>query len=656
MTAPSAPAHWAADVVLADGGAAHVRPIRPGDAPLLRAFHARLSADSIYLRFFSPRPKLSEQELQHFTNVDHQTRVALVVLLGDALIGVGRYDRAPKSDSAEVAFVVDDAQQGRGIATLLLEQLASAAQERGILQFTADVLPQNRAMLRVFHDAGFEARSRFEDGIVRVGFPIGRTVEALAAAAARERSAAARSVARLLQPQGIGVVAEGDDGAAGLALLWRLEASGFAGPVRRLAVSGPSHGFEGLDLVALAVPPELLPGQLERCGDHGIHTVVLLAGGRLSDEAASGRSDRALAARARRNGLRLLGPASLGVARLVGPRPVEALATDAPIAPGSLGLFVSSPRRGRDALEALAARGIGLSSFLSAGRKADLSASDAMHFWEEDRETHAVALVIRSLGNPRHSAAVARRLSRKKPVLVWPVDLPSQPPPGFAWALAEHTGVIGCTSLDDLVAMAAAVLEPRRVGIAPNVATRLGVWRRWKRKVSEQISRPEGLDRYQARRLVDVFLSARPEGGFLESGQVEALLALYGLPAQAAGAAEGRRVRIVQSSTWGSMLTVEAAGAALSGLVPLAELDLHSLAAFGGEKASPSQQDALRRLATLAFDLPELAAMEVVLPNGAGELLRIEPDRTRIEPWTLGLAFTEAGDSGTPPASHRPSA
>lgn len=649
--APAAPAHWAADVVLADGGAAHVRPIRPDDVPLLRAFHGRLSSESIYLRFFSPRPKLSEKELRHFATVDHDARVALVVLLGGDLIAVGRYDRAPRSDAAEVAFVVADAQQGRGIATLLLERLASAAQERGITRFTADVLPQNRAMLHVFHDAGFEATSRFEDGIVRVGFPIGRTPEALAAAAARERSAAARSVERLLAPRGVGVVAEGPEGAAGEALLRRLEESGFAGPVRRLAASEPAGDFDGLDLVALAVPPDLLPAQIERCADRGVHAAVLLAGGRLSDEVASARGDLALAARARRDGLRLLGPGSLGVARLVGERPLEALSVPSRITPGRLGLFVESPSRGRDALEAAAARGVGLSTFLSAGRKADLSASDALQFWEEDTETRVVALLLRSLGNPRSSAAVARRVSRIKPVLVWLTDLPSPPPKGFVEALVAHTGVVRCRSLDDLVAVSAAFLSPRREVVAPDVAERILAWKRWRRAAAGRIVRPEGVDCATARRLVDVALAARPEGTLLAPGLAEALLARYGLPARAEGATSGLRVRIVQSSVWGSMLATERDGIVASRLVPLSEQDVRALAARGAEKRAAARADGLRRLATLAFDLPELAGLEVVLPDRAGEPLRIAPEGTRLAPWTLGLAFTEAGDADAPPAA-----
>ena len=119
---PAAPAHWAGDVVLADGGTAHVRPIRPDDALLLQELHARLSPESIYLRFFTPHPRLSEREVELFTRVDHDARVALVALLGDELVGVGRYDRVGQSDVAEAAFVVDDAQQGRGIARILLDR------------------------------------------------------------------------------------------------------------------------------------------------------------------------------------------------------------------------------------------------------------------------------------------------------------------------------------------------------------------------------------------------------------------------------------------------------------------------------------------------------------------------------------------------------
>ena len=113
---PSAPAHWTCDVVLADGGTVHIRPIGPEDAASLAAFHEALSPGTVYFRFFTAYPRLSPSQLEHFTHVDHDARVALVAELGERFVGVGRYDREPGTDSAEVAFVVSDAHQGRGSA------------------------------------------------------------------------------------------------------------------------------------------------------------------------------------------------------------------------------------------------------------------------------------------------------------------------------------------------------------------------------------------------------------------------------------------------------------------------------------------------------------------------------------------------------------
>jgi RimJ/RimL family protein N-acetyltransferase len=166
------------EVVLADGGRVRVRPILETDAPALAALHARLSDESVYLRYFSPHTQLSAKELDHTTHVDHRDREALVVLDADALIAVGSYERRPGSDAAEVAFEVEDAHQGRGIGTLLFEALAAAARERGIRRFVASVLPQNRRMLELFRDVGLEKHARFEGGIVEVELALVRPSDA----------------------------------------------------------------------------------------------------------------------------------------------------------------------------------------------------------------------------------------------------------------------------------------------------------------------------------------------------------------------------------------------------------------------------------------------------------------------------------------------
>ena len=200
------PDAWEGDVLLADGGTLHVRPIIPEDAERIEAFHGRQSAESIYYRYFSPRPQLSARDIANLTQVDYVDRMAFVGLLGDDLVGVARYDRYPMSSVAEVAFFTDDAHQGRGLATVLLEYLAAAAREVGLTGFTAQVLPQNRKMLSVFKQAGFEASSRFTDGVIEVELSIEPTPEALAVIEARARSAFAQSVRRLLAPRSVAVV------------------------------------------------------------------------------------------------------------------------------------------------------------------------------------------------------------------------------------------------------------------------------------------------------------------------------------------------------------------------------------------------------------------------------------------------------------------
>jgi len=188
------PAGWEADVVLRDGSTTHVRPILPSDADALQAFHVAQSERSTYLRFFATLTRLPDRDLERFTRVDHDDRVALVAVTADEqIIGVARYDRVG-ADEAEVAFNVADAHHGRGLGSVLLEHLAAAARERGVRRFTADVLPQNGKMIGVFREAGYAVRQSIEDGVVTVAFDLDPTDRSLAVMADREHRAEAQSV------------------------------------------------------------------------------------------------------------------------------------------------------------------------------------------------------------------------------------------------------------------------------------------------------------------------------------------------------------------------------------------------------------------------------------------------------------------------------
>jgi GNAT superfamily N-acetyltransferase len=160
------------DISVPGGLRLHVRPIRPDDAERLVEFHRGLSNEAIQLRFFSAHPVLRPDEVERFTHVDYDARLALVAEVDGELVAVARYDREPRTEEAEVAFVVTDRYQHHGIGALLLDELADAARQRGILGFTAQTMAVNRPMLKVFFDSGFTVASTAELGTVSLRFSI----------------------------------------------------------------------------------------------------------------------------------------------------------------------------------------------------------------------------------------------------------------------------------------------------------------------------------------------------------------------------------------------------------------------------------------------------------------------------------------------------
>ncbi len=422
-------AAWEADVVLADGGTVHIRPILPTDGPLLRAFHSRLSAESIYFRFFSPRPKLSDAEIDHFTHVDYHDRMAFVALLAGEIIGVARYDRYPGTDNAEVAFIVDDAHQGRGISTLLLEHLGAVARQKGMRRFSAQVLPDNRKMLGVFRSVGFKAKNEYADGIIDVLMDISPTPEAIAKMEERERRSESRSVARFLAPRSVAVIgASSDPRSLSQELFRNLISGGYDGVVYPVNPAVPAVASvrtypsladvpDEVDLAIVALPAAKVRAALEACAAKGVQAVVVMAAG-FADTGPGGLAlQRSLVEYARGHGMRLLGPGSMGLIStgLVGL--FHALPSPVPVRVGRVAISSQSGPLGRAMLELAHRLGVGISTFVSLGMKADLSGNDLLQYWYDDPRTDVVLLYTESFGNPRKFARVARRVARRKPVV-----------------------------------------------------------------------------------------------------------------------------------------------------------------------------------------------------------------------------------------------
>ncbi|MGZ4640251.1 MAG: GNAT family N-acetyltransferase, partial [Actinomycetes bacterium] len=422
------PAHWEADVVLRDGGTAHLRPIRPEDADLLRRFYSRLSDETIYFRFFSLYRQLSDKDVTKFTVVDHVDRVALIATVGDEMIGVVRYERVGP-DEAEVAFNIEDAHQGRGVGAVFLEHIAAAARERGVARFVADVLPTNRKMLRVFQDAGYVVAHAMEDGVVRLEFSLEPTENSRAVTFAREHRAEAASVARLLQPRSVAVVgASRSPHSIGHTVLRHIIDGGFTGSVHAVnphaeEVAGvPSYGSirdvpADVDLAVLAVPAEDVEQVVAECAPKGVRGLVVVSSGFAETGEAGRARQQRLVRLARGAGMRVVGPSSFGV--VVTDPEISLNASLSPVMPprGRLGFFSQSGALGIALLDNVVERGLGISSFVSAGNRVDVSGNDLMQFWEDDEATDAVMLYLESLGNPRKFARITRRVGRQKPIL-----------------------------------------------------------------------------------------------------------------------------------------------------------------------------------------------------------------------------------------------
>ncbi len=472
------PSHWEADVVLRDGGTAHVRPISPDDAELLVEFYAEVSPQSKYYRFFAAMPTLSPREVRRFVDVDHHDRVALVLTVADRMIAVGQFERLEGTgegpDQAEVAFLVQDRHQHRGVGQLLLEHLAQVGREVDVGEFVAEILPDNAGMLQVFRDAGYHVTGGYEDGVVSLCFPIDATLTSIGVMVAREHRADTASVRRFLDARSVAVVgASRRADTVGRALVRNLVTGDFQG--RLYAVNPAAESVSGLpsyptvaeipdpvDIAVIAVPAAAVPDVVLDCAAKGVHGVVVVSSG----FAESGKEGRALQRQVlrlcRTYGLRLIGPNCLGVINTAADQQLNAsLAPDLPPR-GRAGFFCQSGALGVAILENVARRGLGLSTFVSAGNRADVSGNDLMQYWEEDDATELVLLYLESLGNPRKFSRITRRVSRRKPVIAVKSGRATQGVPvGHAVRTSDHgseaadamfaqAGVIQVDSLDEM--------------------------------------------------------------------------------------------------------------------------------------------------------------------------------------------------------------
>ncbi len=443
------------DLLLRDGAMLRFRTLRPGDRGALKDLLSRCSPDSIRYRFLHSIKALPEKTFDQMALVDGSRVVTLVIVQGaqsdERIIAVGQYyalDNRP--DVAEVSFLVEDAMQRRGIGTLLLDLLAELAREHGVNRFSADVLADNHIMLSVFRKAGYALSSAVSYGVTHLEFPIAYSEVAESRAEAQEAEAERASLRPVLAPRSIAVIgASRDPRSVGGALFRNLIRWGFAGAVYPInpqtsSVAGV-HAYASVadlpevpELVFIAVPAAAVLDVARQSAGAGARALCVISAGFAETGAEGAAAQAELLDLCRAHGMRLVGPNCLGLVntsndtRMLGVfTPMEPLAGNIAISSQSGALGIALINRAEQL-------GLGISSFASIGNRPDVSGNDLLQYWESDDATDVILLYLESFGNPRRFARIARRVSRRKPIIA----VKSGRTAGGARAASSHTAAL----------------------------------------------------------------------------------------------------------------------------------------------------------------------------------------------------------------------
>lgn len=451
------PAHLEADVVLRTGRTLRIRPIRSGDEASLRAFFAGLSADALRSRFFDLRSVDAAMQSAP-VDLDYDNEFGLVGEVNGAIAGVAHYFRLRHHrERAEVAFTIADRHQGCGAGTRLLERLADVARAHGITRFEAEVLAGNQPMLAVFASSGFEITVGSSHGVVLVTLDLSETTAFVEQSAARAQTAAAASMKPIFAPRSIAVVGAGRRrGNLGGEILRNLRGR-FRGAL--YAVNPQAAEIDGVrshrsvrdigadvDLAVIAVPAAHVESVIDDCVVAAVPAVVVISAG-FGETGGAGRElEQRILEKARAAGMRMVGPNCMGVINTDPAVAMQATFASVDPCPGNIAMSSQSGAIGLAVLDYARTQNVGFSSFISVGNKADVSGNDLIQYWAEDPATDVMLLYLESFGNPRKFAEIARRVSKRKPI----VAVKAGRSAAGARAAQSHTGALA--SSDAIVA------------------------------------------------------------------------------------------------------------------------------------------------------------------------------------------------------------
>lgn len=473
-------------LILRDGSTAQLRLATPADVQAVRAFFDRLSPDATRRRFFSATRPGDAIVAEMCGSTDPRSACHLLVFRthdGEPrVVAVGSYV-ATRPGTAEVALAVDDDFRGKGLGTLLLERLALVAVRNGFTRFWAVTHTDNRAMLGVFRDSGFAVAEWADGGEVEVDLAVVPTATAVEQLETRDRVATVASLVPFFRPNAVAVVgASRDPNAIGSRVLDALVKNRFAGPVypvnpKTAEIAGqrayPSVRDlpQQVDLAVIVVPQSAVLGVVDDCAARGVRALVVITAGFAEDGLAGRELQAKLVEKVRGHGMRMVGPNCMGL--LNADVAVRLAATFSPVfpPPGRVAMSSQSGAVGLAALGSAGRLGLGFSTFVSVGNKADVSGNDLLQYWEDDPGTDVILLYLESFGNPRRFARIARRVGLRKPVVV----LKSGRTTAGGRAAGSHTAALaGSTAAVDALFRQTGVVRADTLGEMLDLALALG--------------------------------------------------------------------------------------------------------------------------------------------------------------------------------------
>jgi acetyltransferase len=453
------PSQYETEIVLNDGSAMVLRPIKIDDVESWLAFLSRLGTDSKYL--WSPQipTQMTPEEALRFCTVDYNNVFALV---GEVLkqnkkeiVAIGRYYRLPKKNSAEVVLVIEDAYRRKGIGIRLLEYLVNAARDNGISYFEADVSAKNEDIMTLLKVYGFHVARQLEANSIHVAFPIAPTKNVKRKEEERERVATIASIRHLLCPQSVALIgASRYPGTIGYIMLRCILQGGYTGTVYPVnpnvssVMSVKTYPSvlaipDEVDLAVIAVPAKLVAKIADECGQKGVHILIVISDGFREVGPEGAAREKELRDIALGHGLRVAGPNCMGI--LNTDSQISLNSTFSPVFPpaGNVAFLSQSGAMGLTILEYAKNLNLGVSTFASVGNRVDISPNDLLEYWEQDKATEVILLYLESFGNPRKFAQIARRVSAKKPIVV----VKGGSTAAGSRAAASHTGSMATSDI-----------------------------------------------------------------------------------------------------------------------------------------------------------------------------------------------------------------